>query len=90
MSVEFSGSASRHGISRERVQYVIDHCECPLYAAGATADDDDLVVFLGPDHRGIPLEVVAIERASGSLLVIHAMRLRKAYAAAYSEVLRCL
>lgn len=89
MPIEFSRSASRHGISHERVRHAINHCPCPLYQADSRPDDEDLVVFLGPDSRGIPLEVVAIEQASGALLVIHAMRLRRKYAAAYVEVQGC-
>lgn len=50
----------------------------------------DLVVFLGPDRHGVPLEVMAVELAGGDLLVIHAMKLRRTYLDAYREVMECL
>ena len=46
----------------------------PLYS-----DDEDragLVLFLGSDTHGVPLEVAGIEIADDDLLIIHAMRLR--------------
>jgi hypothetical protein len=77
-------SAFRHGISRERIGYVVEHCG--LWLEEPQEGGADLVVLLGDDWRGVPLEVVAVEQAGGDLLVIHAMRLRAKYAAAYAEV----
>jgi hypothetical protein len=90
MAIEFRPSASKHGISHERARYVVENCACPLYPPDADPGEQDLVVFLGPDNRGVPLEVVAVEQVNGDLLVIHAMRLRGTYAAAYAKVMRCL
>ena len=89
MAIESRPSASKHGISGERARYVVEHCACPLYPPDPDPGDEDLVVFLGPDARGVPLEAVAVEQANGDLLVIHAMRLRETYAAAYAKVMRC-
>ena len=89
MAIEFSPSASRHGISHERVRHVIETCACPLYPPDWDPHDEDLVVFLGPDDRGVPLEIVAIDVANGDLLVIHAMRMREKYAAEYARVMSC-
>jgi hypothetical protein len=47
----------------------------------------ELVLFLGPDANGVPLEVLAIELPAGELLVIHAMRMRRLYRQAYAEVM---
>jgi hypothetical protein len=77
--LEFAPSAARHGIDRDRVQYVIGHCQNPLYAPDEDRDNADLVLFLGPDPKGVLLEVVAIEAEDGGLVVIHAMRLRRRY-----------
>ena len=44
-------------------------------------------MFLGPDERGVPLEVMGIELADGDLLVIHAMRLRPKYRDAFERVM---
>jgi hypothetical protein len=52
-------------------------------------DEEDLVVFLGPDKRGVPLEVIAVELADGDLLVIHAMKLRRKYLDDYAKVMEC-
>ena len=89
MAIEFRPSASKHGISHERARHVVENCACPLYPPDPDPGDEDLVVFLGPDNRGVPLEVVAVEQANGDLLVIHVMRLREKYAADYAKVMRC-
>ena len=89
MSVRFHRSASRHGISPARVIHVINNCPCPIYPAESQTDEEDLVLFLWMDQRGVPLEVIAVEGDDGSLVVIHAMRMRPTYAAQYSEVLGC-
>ena len=86
MVIVFRGSASRHGISEERSRHVVLHCVRPLYPS---SEGDDLVLFLGPDANGVPLEVVAVERADGGYVVIHAMRLRPGYAAQFAEEMRC-
>jgi hypothetical protein len=85
--VRFSRSAARHRIAPDRARYVVEHCPCPLYSSDP--DEADLVVFLGPDVHGVPLEVIGVELADGGLLVIHAMRLRASYRDAYVEVMRC-
>jgi hypothetical protein len=77
--IEFAPSAARHRIGRERVRFVIGHCQGPLYVPDADRDDADLVLFLGPDSNGVPLEIGAIEAEDGGLVVIHAMRLRPKY-----------
>lgn len=87
MATRFSRSASRHGIAAIRSRFVVDNCSCPLYPPDD--GDEDLVVFLGPDARGIPLEVIAIELADGDLLVIHAMKLRERFQSDYVRVMRC-
>ncbi|MFH1475328.1 MAG: hypothetical protein ABIG85_05655 [Chloroflexota bacterium] len=89
MAIEFWPSVSKHGISHERVRFVIENCPCPVYAPDADPRNEDLVFFLGPDNRGVPLEVMAVERANGDVLVIHAMRMREKYAADYAKVMAC-
>lgn len=49
---------------------------------------DTRLVYLGDDQDGIPLEVVAVDLDDGTLLVIHAMRLREKYQAQYEEAKR--
>ena len=74
MSIRFARSARRHGIGESCARYVVETCAQPLYSDDP--EDQDLVIFLGPDEHGVPLEVMGIELAGGDLLVVHAMRLR--------------
>jgi hypothetical protein len=77
LALHFTRSALRHGISQERSRYVIEHCASPIYSP----DDEvtGVILFLGLDDRGVPLEVVGVEVSGGDLLVFHAMRMRNRY-----------
>lgn len=87
MAISFAPSSARHGISEDRARYVAETCACPLYSG--RPGDEDLVIFLGPDQNGVPLEVMGIELADEQLLVIHAMKLRPKYRDAYKRVMEC-
>jgi hypothetical protein len=87
MAIRFSRSASRHGVSNGRAGYVVEHCGCPLYPSDP--DEEDLIVFLGPDGNGVPLEVIGVELADGDVLVIHAMKLRRTHRDDYARVMEC-
>ncbi len=80
--LRFHPSAARHGIARDRVAYVVAHAQAWL------EQDDDRVLVVGPDQRGIPLEIVVIELAGGELVVIHAMHMRGSYMPLYRQVMR--
>lgn len=84
--LEIRPSARRHGIGEERMLYVVRTCPMPL----DHPVDNGQVMYLGPDQRGVPLEVTALEDDNGQLVIIHAMRLRPSYPAAYEEVARWL
>jgi hypothetical protein len=56
--------------------------------APSEPDEEDIVIFLGPDEHGVPLEVMGVELADGDLLVIHAMPLRAKYREAFQRVMR--
>ena len=73
--LRFDAAADRHGISRTRSAYVIRHCGLPFEGVR----DDNVILYLGDDWNGVPLEVGAVERA-GELVVIHAMALRPDHA----------
>jgi hypothetical protein len=83
--IRFARSATRHGITESRARHVVESCAQPLYSD--EPEDQDLVIFLGPDEDGVPLEVMGIELAGGDLLVIHAMRLRPKYRHDYERVM---
>lgn len=87
MAIRFSRSAARHGIRQDRSRYVVEQCACPLYSGDP--EREGLALFLRPDARGVPLEVVGLELADGGLLVIHAMRLREIHRDDYARVMRC-
>jgi hypothetical protein len=53
-------------------------------------DGSGQVIYLGPDQRGVELEVAGFQDDNGHLTIIHAMRLRPSYKSAYEEVMRCL
>ncbi len=77
--IRFARSASRHRIARERSTYVIAHCGLPQ-------EDEGVILYLGDDWNGVPLEVAAVERG-GDLVVVHAMRLRPKFRDLYVEAL---
>jgi hypothetical protein len=63
------------------------HFEQPS-PGGASADRDPRQVFLGDGPDGAVLEVMAVELATGELLVIHAMAMRERYRDHYEEAKR--
>ena len=87
MELQYARSATRHGISQARAAFVIRNCPSPLYPRGDPATEG-FVLYLGPDAKGIPLEIGAIELVADELLVIHAMRLRPQYLRDYEQVMR--
>lgn len=87
MAIRFAASASRHGISNERSRHVVANCNCPLF--GMEPDGFDLVAYLGPDAKGVPLEVFGLELDNDDVLVIRAMKLRSRYRDDYSRVMEC-
>lgn len=68
--VRFTQSARRHRIGKARVLHVINHAEPTVVAA--TEDLQERLVWIGPDDRGVELEIVAIVEPD-YLLVIHVM-----------------
>lgn len=79
-------SARKHGIGDQRMLHVVQACPLPLehpWRAGQ-------VLYLGPDQRGVPLEVGAFEDDAGELTIFHAMRMRPGYREAYAEVMQWL
>jgi hypothetical protein len=82
VEISWARSATRHRIGRKRSRHVIEH-------AGLRFEQTDpRLVYLGDDADGVALEVMAIELEDGSLLVIHAMKLRDRYREQYEEATR--
>jgi hypothetical protein len=68
------------------VRHVVTICPMPL----DHPDGSGQVICLGPDQRGIPLEVAGFQDDTGHVAVIHAVRLRPSYKWMYEEVMRWL
>lgn len=91
MKLRWARSATKHRISRERSGYVIDRSGLRFEQgppAGAPADADPRLLYLGDDADGVALEVMAVELEDGSLLVIHAVPLRERYRKEYEEAMK--
>jgi hypothetical protein len=71
--VEIFASARKHGIDDFDIEHAVEH------ALAAGDQDDGKVLYLGPDRAGNLLEVVAVVKDDGAEVVIHAMRMRRAY-----------
>lgn len=91
MSLEFDKivpSARRHKISDERMLYVANYCKTPLEVGDPRAGEDDLLLFLGPDRNGVPLEVMGRVREDGGVTLFHAMKMRDQYLETYEELMK--
>jgi hypothetical protein len=89
--IKWRRSATRHRISRERSQFVIEHCGLQRIDRHRNPSDtgvDQHVLFLGDDLEGVALEVVAAELGEDEFAVIHAMNLRRRFAELYEEAKR--
>ena len=70
---EIYDSARRHGVSDIDIEHGIDH------AMVVAEDDEDKVLYLGPDRAGNFLEIVTVQRDDDTEVVIHAMPMRRIY-----------
>jgi hypothetical protein len=85
-SYKWATSATKHGISRPRIRYTIEHCGLPFMIPAEPPDRPfERLLFLGDDQDGTALEVMAVELLDGTLYVIHAMELRPRYNKRYKE-----
>lgn len=71
-------SARRHKIGKARALHVIRNPRA-TFVIPDPGGRDDRIVFLGDDHTGRALEVMAVELDDGTLYVIHVMGLRDKY-----------
>jgi hypothetical protein len=74
--VEVLGSARRHGLADDDILHAIGN------AIASDPAHEDGIFFLGPDHAGQLLEVLARQTPDG-LVVFHAMPLTPKYRRRY-------
>jgi hypothetical protein len=87
--IDWSCSATKHRITRERSLHIVRHAGICFRQPDEDAwYGDPRFVFLGPDAEACPLEVIAVAPEEGSLVIIHAMPLRKRWQAWYWEGLQ--
>jgi hypothetical protein len=67
-------SALKHGIARPDIAHALRN---PLRAID---EDDGSRLYLGAARDGTMLEVVAIPQSDGSVIAVHAMKMRMKYA----------
>jgi hypothetical protein len=81
--LEWTDSATKNGISRERSEYVVKHCGLrykPAARQGASGRMGSRTLFLGVDEEGVELEVVAIgDGRWEGFVVFHAAEMRAEY-----------
>jgi hypothetical protein len=84
----WTAAARKHGVSREQVGHVDEHCGLVLVRRPVPPNrPDEALLFLGDDANGRPLEVVGVLLDDGRLRVIHAMGMRDGYRPLYEEAL---
>lgn len=83
--VEWTDSATKNGISRERSEFVVKRCglrykDRAARGIGAPRPDEFRTLFLGVDENGAELEVAAVAGEYGEgFVVFHAAELRDDY-----------
>ncbi|MDR0730958.1 MAG: hypothetical protein LBF63_04760 [Treponema sp.] len=76
MEIVILGSAYKHGITDESIYSCLFNCRADIMME--VSPPKRLVA--GFDHKGIPLEIIALEETEHKrLVVIHAMKLQKKY-----------
>jgi hypothetical protein len=89
--IRFAKTARRHGISQERIRYVIQHSGL-VYDVPPPADSpytSNRTLYVGDDAAGVALEILAITTEGGDLLVFHAKRLGSLHRVEYQEAMKC-
>lgn len=84
--IDWTDSATKNGISRERSEYVVKHCGLRYrhrapHGVESPRSDEFRTLFLGEDVGGVELEVAAVgnDEWSQGFVVFHAAELRDSY-----------
>lgn len=83
---QWARSAAKHRVSRVRIRHVLETAAVafPLFDEHGEPDPD-LLLFVGDDPGGVPLEIVVRLLPDDVVRVIHAMKLRAKYRHLYDE-----
>jgi len=81
MDIVILQSAHKHGITDESIYSCLFNCRSDIMLESPPPTVSPVRrLVVGFDHRGIALEIIALEEAENNrLVVIHAMKLRKKY-----------
>jgi len=82
MEIVILDSAYKHDITKESILFCLLHFQNDI----VLDDPPPKRLFVGFDHKGTPLEIIAIEdEEQDRLVVIHAMQIRKQFHQLLSE-----
>jgi hypothetical protein len=86
---EWAPSAAKHGIARARARHVLDTAPTAFPVADEDGEPDpDLLLFLGDDPNGVPLEIMVRLRGHDAVRVFHVMPMRPKYRPLYDHMTR--
>ena len=68
--IRFTQASRKHRLGRAHVRFVMARV---VPTEIVTNQGEQGWLYVGPDERGVELEVIAVEMEGGDLLVIHAM-----------------
>ena len=71
--IRITSGARKHGLTRSRIEQALSNQQ--LSDTVASEGTDPKIYFIGPDSRGVELEIVAVVLPR-MLLIIHAMPTR--------------
>ena len=76
MEIVILDSAYKHGVTKQSILFCLLHFQSDI----VIDDPPPKRLFVGFDHHGNPLEIIAVEDEEHyRLVVIHAMKLRKQF-----------
>lgn len=86
---EWAPSAAKHRVAQRRARHVIDNATVVFPLTGDDGEPDpDLVLVVGDDPGGVPLEIVVRLLDGGAVRVIHVMKMRARYRPQYDRATR--
>jgi hypothetical protein len=86
---EWAPSAAKHGVAHARARHVLDTAPTAFPVADEDGEPDpDLLLFLGDDPNGVPLEIVVRLLGDDAVRIFHVMPMRPKYRPLYDQMTR--